>query len=276
GCDSIITLVVNALPQQTGSTSATICEGDTATFAGQSFTAAGTYPVVLSGSFGCDSTVAFTVQVLPAYTDTFSNTICQGDSVFFEGSYYSQTGVYNVGYTTPSGCDSSLVLVLDVTSQPTTPLIVINAALTGMEVVPSNAVFYEWERNGATLPNDTLFELINPSSGIYRVRYLENGCFSDWSDTLRYSGINTSLLTGGIKIQRYPNPTTGLLQLSTSQALKDIQIIVTSSTGQQLYVEQVDITENHRLNLNHLASGTYFLTLKNSQVHQTMKFTIQR
>ena len=57
GCDSIVVLHLNVLPKFYHVIDRTIYEGDTVHFEGQTYSAAGTYPVRYQSSFGCDSII---------------------------------------------------------------------------------------------------------------------------------------------------------------------------------------------------------------------------
>jgi hypothetical protein len=82
-CSQEVTVTVNQ-PSVTA-IEATITEGETFDFNGQSLTAAGTYEAVLSNAAGCDSTVTLNLEVspLPLYCEIepSATTICSGNSV---------------------------------------------------------------------------------------------------------------------------------------------------------------------------------------------------
>jgi hypothetical protein len=85
-CTSDVTITVNQ-PSAT-SIEATITEGETYDFNGQSLTTAGTYEAELLNAAGCDSLVTLTLAVnpLPLQCEvmTSETSICQGDSVGIE------------------------------------------------------------------------------------------------------------------------------------------------------------------------------------------------
>jgi hypothetical protein len=53
-------------------------------------------------------------MVNPVYSNTLNQQICEGDSLLWEGRYYSETGVYIETYQSISGCDSIEILELEV------------------------------------------------------------------------------------------------------------------------------------------------------------------
>ncbi len=81
-CTSDVTITVNQ-PSAT-SIEATIAEGETYDFNGQSLTTAGTYEAVLTNAAGCDSVVTLTLSVEPTLTceiDASALTVCAGEEV---------------------------------------------------------------------------------------------------------------------------------------------------------------------------------------------------
>ena len=99
----------------------TICEGSTFDLNGTTYgngVLTGTEYFVTA--YGCDSIVE--VEVTEATTLEFMVTeyICPGDSVFLEGSYQTQSGIYTDSFTTISNCDSLVITELIVSPFDTT------------------------------------------------------------------------------------------------------------------------------------------------------------
>lgn len=118
GCDSLITLHLTVLPGATGSEEATICEGETFEYNGESFTDAGTYTFTLQDVNGCDSIVTLTLNVLPASESAIAATICNGETYPFFGLELGDSGVYEAILTAENGCDSLITLTLSVLPAP--------------------------------------------------------------------------------------------------------------------------------------------------------------
>jgi hypothetical protein len=118
GCDSVVTLELTVLPGATGSETASICEGESFQFNGNSYSVAGTYVDTLTAANGCDSVVTLELTVLPGATGSETASICQGDSFQFNGNSYSVAGTYVDTLTSANGCDSILQLQLIVLPMP--------------------------------------------------------------------------------------------------------------------------------------------------------------
>jgi acyl carrier protein len=116
GCDSIVTLNLTVAPALTHTINPSICQGQSYSFGGTSYTTSQTgvqHTFVTAG--GCDSIVTLNLTVSPALTHTINPSICQGQSYSFGGTNYTttQTGIQHT-FVTTGGCDSIVTLNLTV------------------------------------------------------------------------------------------------------------------------------------------------------------------
>jgi gliding motility-associated-like protein len=107
-----VTVTVN--PVLSSSTSASICQGGTYLFSGQSFSAAGTYPVTLQSVYGCDSIATLNLTLNPLPNTILNEAICQGSTYSFNGQNIGVAGQYTQVLQTQAGCDSTIVLNLSI------------------------------------------------------------------------------------------------------------------------------------------------------------------
>ncbi|MCY1721147.1 Ig-like domain-containing protein [Prolixibacteraceae bacterium Z1-6] len=125
GCDSLrLQLTLISHPVSDTIIDTVLCEGSPE-FAWNSHTIStftdSTYLDTLSNVWGCDSTLALNVQVVPAVKDTFPATVCYGDPI---ADWYGQTissiidSTYIQLLPDPSGCDT--LLYYEVTVLPVT------------------------------------------------------------------------------------------------------------------------------------------------------------
>jgi len=113
-CVDSITIPITINPVFNMNRNDTICQGDSILLGGSFQTTTGNYVDSLQSVFGCDSIVNTNLIVNPVFSSTQNSTICQGDSLLFNGNFYSIAGVYNDSLQTVSGCDSLLTLNLTV------------------------------------------------------------------------------------------------------------------------------------------------------------------
>lgn len=114
GCDSTVTISLTIQPEVTTTLEATICEGTSYSFDGEALVASGTYTAIYDGPNGCDSTVVLQLTVTPAPLTSISASICAGDSYAFNGQDLTQAGIYTANLNTAAGCDSTVVLTLNI------------------------------------------------------------------------------------------------------------------------------------------------------------------
>ena len=87
-------------------------------FNGQLTDTTGAYYNPLFSSKGCDSLIILNLTVLPVITTNLYDTICQGTSYSFNSHSLNVTGVYLDALTGTGGCDSIIILNLQVKSSP--------------------------------------------------------------------------------------------------------------------------------------------------------------
>ena len=120
GCDSILTLHLQVLPIYTTYISDTICTGATYNQNGFNVSEVGIYSDTLRAVNGIDSIVYLTLTVMPTYTTTIYDTICQGNSYYFADNSCTVSGIYTDTLQSKYGCDSVIVLNLFVNNTSTT------------------------------------------------------------------------------------------------------------------------------------------------------------
>ncbi len=90
-----------------------ICEGEPIQgFEDLSFDSSGIYEIVVNNTAGCDSFITLDLTIFPSYEIIVEETICLGDTTFFQGEQITTNGLHQVFYIAENGCDSILVLDL--------------------------------------------------------------------------------------------------------------------------------------------------------------------
>jgi len=116
GCDSMIRMTLVSISDVYSRDTLHVCDNEIPySWNGQTLTGTGDYQAKLPwmGST-CDSTVYLHFEVYPTYAQTYTQTICQGDSVVFEKvttdkTYrfvHTEAGIYQDTFPTVNGCDS--------------------------------------------------------------------------------------------------------------------------------------------------------------------------
>ncbi|MEM9820664.1 MAG: PKD domain-containing protein [Bacteroidota bacterium] len=116
GCDSTLTVVVNALPVQVSAETIQACAGTTINYNGVMIPAGSQEVVVYANQYGCDSTITVTVTANPVYQDLLSAEACAGDSFVFDGVAIPAGTQQVFNYQSYLGCDS--MITVDVVANP--------------------------------------------------------------------------------------------------------------------------------------------------------------
>jgi gliding motility-associated-like protein len=122
GCDSFIVLKVILNPIKTINISRTICSNQVYAFNGQNLNTAGIYRDTLKTLAGCDSFVILTLSINPIKSTSITQTICANQPYLFNGQSLTRSGIYRDTLATSLGCDSFIILTLNVNPVKVTPI----------------------------------------------------------------------------------------------------------------------------------------------------------
>lgn len=109
-CDSLLKITITGLESGIGTTSATICEGETIIINGEVYDKGGEYTQVLTGVNGCDSTLTIKISEISDTEETINRGLCEGDSLEINGVVYTEPGVKEQMLVNVEGCDSTLII----------------------------------------------------------------------------------------------------------------------------------------------------------------------
>jgi hypothetical protein len=112
GCDSVVTLNLTVNNSTTGTDVVTACDSYT-WIDGVTYTASNnTATYTLTNAMGCDSVVTLNLTVNYAVYDTIVDTAV--NEYVWNGTTYTESGVYQYSDTTVAGCDSVVTLILTI------------------------------------------------------------------------------------------------------------------------------------------------------------------
>lgn len=219
---------------------------------------------------GNDTTQTQDFEVLPGGVYAISDTICEGDSIAFDGGYVSETGYYVDTIPLTVG-DSVIQLTLLVSPE-------VDLTGVGFELVTafgtilrldSNfstaSVSFQWldcDDNYAAIPDAILPFLTNVEEGAsYTVEITDvTGCGKDTiTECFTVTSVN-ELKKGALSI--YPNPAVDRLELRFQDELlgKNVTLVVYNTLGEKVMEKTVvDATANYTIEIGVLESGMYYL-----------------
>ncbi len=174
GCDSTVTVTVQALPVSTSALTLTACNGGMVTYNGVQLNPGTVQNFVLQNQLGCDSTVTVTVQTAPTSAANIILKACAGGTVAYNGVQLSSGTVQDFIFQNYLGCDSTVTVTVQ--TAPT------SAANITLKACSGSTVAY----NGAQLSSGTVQDFIFQN-------YL--GCDSTVTVTVQAAQNSASLLT---------------------------------------------------------------------------------
>ncbi|MCB9329634.1 MAG: T9SS type A sorting domain-containing protein [Lewinellaceae bacterium] len=243
GCDSLVTLELQVLDTLITALQASICAGESYSFAGDALTAAGEYAVIYQSNGGCDSLIMLTLSVLPVSTAALEASICQGETYLFNGTELTDAGEYTAVLTNAAGCDSTVTL----------NLAVLPVSETALEASICQGEIYLFNGDELTEPGAYLATLTNvagcdsilaltltvlpvsetalEASICQGEMYLFNG------DELTDAGAYTAVLTNAVGCDSTVTLVLSVLPVSTSA----VEVAICAGTTYQF--DGVDLTE---------------------------------
>lgn len=118
GCDSFITVTLTVNKPTASTVNQSICSNQSYYFNNLFLKTAGIYKDTLINSMGCDSIITLTLVVNQNSSSSFSQSICFGQSYFFNGQNRNKAGQYLDTLVSASGCDSIITLNLSLLTNP--------------------------------------------------------------------------------------------------------------------------------------------------------------
>lgn len=269
GCDSTYTLHLTVYPEYQYAENHTICPGSSYTWHGNTYSSAGTYYANYTSQQGCDSTYTLNLSIGQEYAFAENHSICEGESYFWHGTTYSAAGTYTASYSTINGCDSIYSLNLAVNQLPVVWLGNDTTICADEETLMLDAgnpgATYLWSENGATTQT-IQFTCTGCNIGVHPIWVtVDNGCSA--TDTINVNiqlcdGLNEN---GNNILSVFPNPTDGILYLSSDYKDEYAEISVTNADGKIIFTGLLSdlngYTGNNEIDLSDYSAGIYFMQI---------------
>jgi gliding motility-associated-like protein len=108
GCDSTVTVVVEALPTAQSSLTLEACANETTTYEGTVLSPGDTTDFVFTAFNGCDSTVTVIVNPLPLFESDLELDACSNETVDYNGTTLNPGDQQSFTLSAFNGCDSTV------------------------------------------------------------------------------------------------------------------------------------------------------------------------
>lgn len=220
---------------------------------------------------GClDSLVEFTATATdlgtaPAFTWIINGFPASTGDIFSSSSLLNGNTVMVRANQTDGGCylpdtvySTPMVMVRSVT--PIAPII----HLVGNMMITNFDSSFVWFGPDGEMPDGPEGKAYPSKIGNYYAVTNNNGCWSKPSNILGITLLDISSLdVSGLDV--YPNPTSGKVVLDWKGKTVNYSIEVRNAIGQVAIQENAEGVSRKELNLGNLASGNYFILLKDSE-----------
>jgi len=262
-----------------------LCNGESITVGGNTYTVSGNYSDTLVAGNGCDSAVYTVLTVYPAYASAqeYEASECDGLSVTVGAHTYTESGIYLDTLTSATGCDSVVS-----TSIALSPADLINVQPGNQTIQAGNTAHFtitpastssalQWQENAGT----GFIDLSNagPYSGtstaslsvaavttsmnnyLYRCIVSDPLC-SDTSDTAMLkvkTPTGVMSLGSGAAWRIFPNPASEVLNVVTENPTRAIYRVM-DCTGRMVASGTLSGTRTE-VGIHHLPEGLYTLLI---------------
>jgi len=245
-----------------------------------------TYTVTAVGANNCTNSdqMVLTVLALPDVNAGADQTICSGTTATLNGtganSYVWNNGVvnnvafaptstqtYTVTGTALNGCQASDQVLVTVNATPVALVSVVDGATVAASPAGMN---YQWINcaSGTDIPTATAAQFTATANGSYAVIVTSlQGC-EDVSDciTINSVGLDQMDITD---MNVFPNPTNGEVNVSIPESVS-VNVSIFDAQG-KLVAEQMNVTNNGKLNISNVTPGVYMVRLTAENAVQTFR-----
>ncbi len=231
-------------------------------------TGAGNYTLIATEASGCADTIQIQVSTTQL-TSTQQQAICSSDSILFNNNYLSAPGTYNDTLISASGCDSIVILTLQVNTAPS-PAVTQNGGILSTGTYSA----YKWYLDNVAINGASAQSFTPLQSGNYKVEVTDaNGCKNQ---SPLFNVIISGILENAqaYHVWLYPNPTSGMLQLKFSDGVQR-EILITNTLAQTV-MQREAVQESRQLNLSYLPEGIYYMHIKDATGLRTLRFVLAR
>ncbi len=113
-CDSLVQLDLYVRDTISSFISDSLCMGEVLSVGPFDLDSTDIYEIILTASTGCDSIVTVDLTVFDTVRIRLDTVICRGETLRIGSREFNDTGIYEVGLTSSNGCDSTVVVNLNV------------------------------------------------------------------------------------------------------------------------------------------------------------------
>lgn len=229
---------------------------------------AGLYTIAVTNSCGAVSHQTVSIMEPTAISKTQTITLCAGQTATVGTSTYSASGTYTNVLAAVNGCDSTVISTVNVLNA-----IDESVTMNGLTLTANQAgATYQWvdcNNGNAAIATATNQAYTVTSNGSYAVMITLNNC-SKTSTCTSITTVGMQHLAATNEVKIYPNPTTGVVNISLKDADKAAHVKIVNSIGQVVHQSTIS-KDNNQINIQHYNAGLYFIQIDNNKPVRLIK-----
>lgn len=234
---------------------ASICNGETYIFNGNSYTTNTELSDTLQNIYSCDSVVTFSLRVWQPSSSSVSISVCDGEVYYVGNHAHNQSGIFTDTLQTVNGCDS-----------------VVQLSLTLFSVYQFTVDTSITQGNSYTLPSGNV---VNTTGTYNDTLHTINNCDSIITTHLDVVSAVSPLSFGeGLGVRIFPNPAGDFVNVVIDKTMLGSELKITDVTGRVVSAVQLSFT-NNPVSIAGFARGVYFITVKNTVREWNQKLIVE-
>ena len=270
GCDSVVTLHLTILQPVTYEFSDSGCESYT--WNDQVYNQSNDYTQTFTAANGCDSVVTLHLTIHSSTVAEDTLTICESELPFtWNDIVFTEARTDSVVLTTTGGCDSLVIMTLNVTHINTEVEVMILTSTGGEIHALQDGAEYQWINcdNEEWIAGATEQSFTPDANGNYACIITYNGCVDTTECNFIPVGISE---TPGLIISCYPNPADNQLTIQANR-IQEVQLFNTH--GQLIRSAAPVLADQLTLETASLVPGTYIVQVITAEGTASQKVIIR-
>jgi hypothetical protein len=218
----------------------------------------GVYNDTIINAAGCDSIILINLVIKKSSDTTISKTVCNNFTSPSGKYLWNTSGIYKDTVTKSNGCDSFITINLTVNKVTDK-----STSINGITISANNTLgTYQWLNciNGySIIPGETNISYTPIANGSYAVKITENNCVdTSLCVTINTLSINNKEIENLITL--FPNPSKGIINISSEREFNCPKIIIRNIIGQITYEKDFLSSKLIEIKLE-LPKGTYLMEI---------------